>query len=215
MGNESTSVGPSAPMKRPFSSAMTSSLTNRRDSSASPRTPESRSTFDARSTQRWSSTGSASCSSTPNTSMSPSGGGRRLRTVIGRRGRSPASIPSGRSAGSGRCGPSSGSSGLGVMSGGSLGGGGLRPLVGVDDVLHDAMPHDVAAGEVHPAQPVDAGEDLLEATEAAAAAGHVDLRGVAGDDRLRAEADAGEEHLHLLGRRSEEHTSELQSPMRT
>ena len=34
----------------------------------------------------------------------------------------------------------------------------------------------------------------------AAAAGHVDLGGVAGDDRLGAEADAGEEHLHLLGR---------------
>ena len=34
----------------------------------------------------------------------------------------------------------------------------------------------------------------------AAAAGHVDLGDVAGDDGLRAEADAGEEHLHLLGR---------------
>ena len=41
----------------------------------------------------------------------------------------------------------------------------------------------------------------LEPDEAAAAAGHVDLGGVAGDDGLGAEADAGEEHLHLLGRR--------------
>src|SRR3546814_14354979 len=121
----------------------------------------------ARSAEGGRSAGAAAGSSTPNTSMAPAGGGRRLRTVIGRRGRSPASIPSGRSAGSGRCGPSSGASGLGVMSGGSLGGGGLRPLVGVDDVLHDAMAHDVAAGEVHPAQPVDAGQDALEATEAA------------------------------------------------
>ena len=31
--------------------------------------------------------------------------------------------------------------------------------------------------------------------------GQVDLRDVAGDDRLRAEAEAREEHLHLLGRR--------------
>jgi hypothetical protein len=29
----------------------------------------------------------------------------------------------------------------------------------------------------------------------------VDLAGVAGDDRLRAEADPRQEHLHLLGRR--------------
>src|SRR3546814_19306147 len=83
------------------------------------------------------------------------------------------------------------------MSGGSLGGGGLRPLVGVDDVLHDAMAHDVAAGEVHPAKPVDAGQDALEATEAAAPAGPVDLGGVAGADRPRAEADAGEGPLRL------------------
>ena len=33
-----------------------------------------------------------------------------------------------------------------------------------------------------------------------APAGHVDLGDVAGDDGLGAEADAGEEHLHLLGR---------------
>ena len=39
MGNASTSVGPSASMKRPFSSAMDSSSTNSSDSSASPSTP--------------------------------------------------------------------------------------------------------------------------------------------------------------------------------
>ena len=37
-------------------------------------------------------------------------------------------------------------------------------------------------------------------TQARAAAGDVDLGDVAGDDRLGAEADPGEEHLHLLGR---------------
>ena len=35
----------------------------------------------------------------------------------------------------------------------------------------------------------------------ALAVGHVDLGDVAGDDDARAEADAGQEHLHLLGRR--------------
>ncbi len=34
-----------------------------------------------------------------------------------------------------------------------------------------------------------------------APAGQVDLGDVAGDDHLRAEAEPGEEHLHLLGRR--------------
>ena len=56
-------------------------------------------------------------------------------------------------------------------------------------------------GEVHERQAVDAAEHLLEAEQPAAAARHVDLGDVAGDDDLRAEADAGEEHLHLLGRR--------------
>ena len=56
-------------------------------------------------------------------------------------------------------------------------------------------------GQVHEREAVDAGQHLLEAEEAAAAAGHVDLGDVAGDDDLRPEADAGEEHLHLLGRR--------------
>ena len=49
-------------------------------------------------------------------------------------------------------------------------------------------------------RPVDARQDPLEALQPAAPAGHVDLGGVAGDHDLGAEADAGEEHLHLLGR---------------
>ena len=62
------------------------------------------------------------------------------------------------------------------------------------------MAHDVAPDEVHEREAVDAGEDAFEADEAAAATGHVDLGRVAGDDRLGAEPDAGQEHLHLLGR---------------
>src|SRR5215217_4649598 len=73
-----------------------------------------------------------------------------------------------------------------------------RPLVGGDDVGHDPVPHDVLAGQVHEGEAVDAGEDPLQAHQSAATAGDVDLRGIAGDDRLRAEPDAGEEHLDLL-----------------
>ena len=44
-------------------------------------------------------------------------------------------------------------------------------------------------------------QHLLEPEQTTAAALHVDLGDVAGDDDLRPEADAREEHLHLLGRR--------------
>src|SRR5829696_3607049 len=74
------------------------------------------------------------------------------------------------------------------------------PLVGGDDVGHDLVPHDVAAGQVHEVEAIDAGEDAFETDEATAAAGDVDLGHVAGDHRLGAEPDAGEEHLDLLGR---------------
>ena len=57
------------------------------------------------------------------------------------------------------------------------------------------------AAEVHERQPLDAGEHPLQAEQPALAVRHVDLGDVAGDDDTRAEADAGEEHLHLLGRR--------------
>ncbi len=42
-------------------------------------------------------------------------------------------------------------------------------------------------------------EHLLEADQPRTASGDVDLGDVAGHDRLRPEADPGEEHLHLLG----------------
>ena len=46
---------------------------------------------------------------------------------------------------------------------------------------------------------VDAVEDLPDDAQAAHPSGQVDLRRVAGDDHARAEAQPGEEHLHLLG----------------
>src|SRR5947209_5900078 len=73
-------------------------------------------------------------------------------------------------------------------------------LVGVDDVLHDLVADDVARVEVHEAEAVDAAQHLVEAHEAAASTGNIDLGHVAGDDGPGTEPDAGQEHLHLLGR---------------
>ena len=75
-------------------------------------------------------------------------------------------------------------------------------VVGVDDLLDERMAHDVGAGEVPERDAAHAVEDARGLDEAALLpAREVDLRDVAGDHGLGAEADAGEEHLHLLGRR--------------
>ena len=64
------------------------------------------------------------------------------------------------------------------------------------------MADDVGAREMDKRETAHAPEDALALDEAALlAAREVDLRDVAGDHRLRAEADSGQEHLHLLGRR--------------
>src|SRR5207248_9769483 len=76
-----------------------------------------------------------------------------------------------------------------------------RLFVGADDVLHDPVADDVARREMDEVEALDPGQDLVEADQSAAAAWHVDLGDVAGDHCPGAEADAGEEHLHLLGRR--------------
>ncbi len=75
-------------------------------------------------------------------------------------------------------------------------------LVGADDLLHQRMADDVGAREARERDAAHAGEDAVGFDEPALlAAREVDLRHVAGDDGLGAEADAGQEHLHLLGRR--------------
>ena len=80
-------------------------------------------------------------------------------------------------------------------------GGGVPAAVRVDDVAHQPVPYDVLAGEPAELHVVDAVEDLLhDAQPALGAARQVDLGDVAGDDHLRAEAEPGEEHLHLLRR---------------
>src|SRR5690242_11762679 len=81
---------------------------------------------------------------------------------------------------------------------------GLRvvPLVRVDDLADQPVPYDVVAGEPREVDVLDAVEDVLHHAEPADLAGRqVDLGNVAGHHHPRAEAEPGEEHLHLLGRR--------------
>ena len=77
---------------------------------------------------------------------------------------------------------------------------GVPALVGVDDLADQPVPDDVGAGQVREMDVVDVAEDLADDLQPAArAARQVDLGDVAGDDHLRAEAQPGQEHLHLLG----------------
>ena len=72
-------------------------------------------------------------------------------------------------------------------------------VIGLDDLLHEGMAHDVlrrepADGDV--VDPVENAHGLLET--GGLVRREVDLRDVAGDDDVGAEADAREEHFHLL-----------------
>src|SRR5690606_34969 len=75
------------------------------------------------------------------------------------------------------------------------------PAVGVHDRAHQLVPDDVFTGQLGEPDVVDAGEDLLDrAQPAGGAAGQVHLGDITGHHDLGAEAQPGEEHLHLLGR---------------
>src|SRR5687767_2334958 len=75
-------------------------------------------------------------------------------------------------------------------------------FVGADDQLDEAVSDDVAFGEVDELDALDLRQHALGLDEAAALAlREIDLRHVARDDGLRAEADARQKHLHLLARR--------------
>ena len=66
-----------------------------------------------------------------------------------------------------------------------------EPAVGLDDVLHDPVPHDVLAVQLHERDPVDRLEDLLDDVQPRTrAVGQVDLGRVAVDDCRRTEARA-------------------------
>src|SRR3954464_6697324 len=72
-------------------------------------------------------------------------------------------------------------------------------FVGPDNHLDEAMAHDIFVGEIDELDAFYIGEDTLGFDEAAALSGReIDLGYVAGDDGLGAEADARQEHLHLL-----------------
>src|SRR5712671_1327239 len=75
-------------------------------------------------------------------------------------------------------------------------------LVRLDDLLHQLVAHDVAIVEMDERDAVDRADDLHRLDEPRGAPlGQVDLRDIAGDHGFRAEAEARQEHLHLLGRR--------------
>src|SRR4051794_12288512 len=78
----------------------------------------------------------------------------------------------------------------------------LRMLaIRLHDPLHELVPDDVLEAEADERDVVDALEDVLHLDQPRRlVARQVDLRDVAGDDDLRAEAEPRQEHLHLLGR---------------
>src|SRR5438477_1057097 len=77
---------------------------------------------------------------------------------------------------------------------------GLR-LVGFDNHLDEAVADDIFLVEVDELYAFYLREYAFGLDESAALArGQINLRHVARDDRLRAEADARQSHLHLLGR---------------
>src|SRR5215831_12441656 len=72
-------------------------------------------------------------------------------------------------------------------------------LVRLYDPLHELVPDDVFVAEANEGDPVDRAEDVLHVDESGRLLPReVDLRHVAGDDDPRAEAEARQEHLHLL-----------------
>src|SRR5262245_35504160 len=77
-----------------------------------------------------------------------------------------------------------------------------KRLVGLDDLLHEPVPDDVAVVEVRKGNALDGADDLHGFDEPRhPARGQIDLRDVAGNHRLRSEPQAREKHLHLLRRR--------------
>src|SRR5205814_3821786 len=72
-------------------------------------------------------------------------------------------------------------------------------LVRLDDPLNELVAHDVLVAETDERDAVDRTEDVLHLDETGRLfSRQVDLRDVARDNDLRAEAETSEEHLHLL-----------------
>ena len=74
-------------------------------------------------------------------------------------------------------------------------------VIGGDDALHQHMAHHVRgrqAADLDILHAVEHADGLFQTADLVAR--QVDLRDIAGDDDLRAEAQARQEHLHLLAR---------------
>src|SRR5208282_2414320 len=75
-------------------------------------------------------------------------------------------------------------------------------LVGRDDALDERMPDHVALAELNDRNAFDVFQNTMSFQQAGMfVRRQINLRLVAGDDRFRAVAEAGEKHQHLLGRR--------------
>src|SRR4051794_25424246 len=75
-------------------------------------------------------------------------------------------------------------------------------FVGFDDHLDEAVADDILFCEIDELYAFDVREDALGFDEAAALARRkINLRDIASNHGLRAEADARQKHLHLLARR--------------
>src|SRR6266540_424895 len=219
MGNASTSVGPLPPRNRSWRSDIACSSTKITDICASSGTRSSSSTTRARRTQRRTSTSTSDCSSAPKTVLiagalrqrGPGGSTLRRRTVLparprpgsktraerAKRAREAGARPEKRSRSGvvGRRAPR-------ARSPDSPSSSALVAFVGVDDVLHDLVADDVARAELDEREARQALEDVADHEQPGAAAtlDQVDLGDVAGDHDPRTEPEAGQEHLHLLGR---------------
>ena len=72
-------------------------------------------------------------------------------------------------------------------------------VIGLDDALHEVVADDVALVEINQRDAFDFTDDFDGFDQAGAAVvRQIDLGDVAGYDRLGIEAEAGEEHFHLL-----------------
>src|SRR5215212_5604604 len=75
-------------------------------------------------------------------------------------------------------------------------------VIGLDYALHELVAHHVLAAEADELDPLDGFEYLADDYQSRAlVAREVDLGNVARDHHLRAEPEARQEHLHLLGAR--------------
>src|SRR5829696_6767475 len=78
----------------------------------------------------------------------------------------------------------------------------LGLAVGGDDALHELVADDVLAAEADEVDVLDLIEDVADLDQSGPRTLlQIDLSDVAGDHELGAEAEPGEEHLHLLGAR--------------